>query len=77
MPGVCRLHRYTFAAGAPFAVFLLPPFALLLPVSLALSLHLLTEGKEQESAIGDGLILAGILVSELPDSKKRLVTAKT
>jgi len=56
MPVVCRLHRYTFAAGAPFAVFLLPPFALLLPVSLA---------------------LAGILVSELPDSKKRLVTAKT
>ncbi len=30
-----------------------------------------------QSAIGDGLILAGILVSELPDSKKRLVTAKT
>jgi hypothetical protein len=30
-----------------------------------------------QSAIGGGLILAGILVSELPDSKKRLVTAKT
>jgi drug/metabolite transporter (DMT)-like permease len=90
MPGVCRLHRYTFAAGAPFAVFLLPPFALLLPVSLALGkdplgsrridkvklsdakiwlIKLKQERFTVQSAIGGGLILVGILVSELPDSK--------
>ena len=46
-------------------------------VATILGIIFLQERFTVQSAIGGGLILAGILVSELPDSKKRLVTAKT
>ena len=45
-------------------------------VATILGIIFLQEAFTLQSAIGGGLILAGILVSELPDSKKRLVTAK-